>query len=401
MGAFKPSLPKITSSAVRKPIVDPDAESIDRTFESASRESVSGAISSDFDCNTFIVNESVNTSLSLGMSAIELEIPQEKVEHISLPLKEVHKLVHIPSNLKGNSNKEASQRSPNSQLTMPSSCRMDRTTFSLETNSSKKSSLPSLKAGLSRTSGLAQSKSSGTLRKPQVNTEPMMSERSRNGLVDKISCGFEQAYVSSGSKSKLIKYDALCNGFSHLLGRILKELGVLKHSKDREEVDRLWKALGGERRGGVLYDSLRRAMLSILGVAPDSGEQLGSKGAGGYAGDVFAVPDARELAKSFKAFYLNRNDSQMSSFGRPSSVKMPRSNNTRTQAGASTKTVQVLERPKAKQVLKSFNFNAQFSRNKQSKSLTRTQVKNSTHRMNDSHCSNRQLKTAAQRYFVT
>eukprot|EP00826_Nyctotherus_ovalis_P020207 TRINITY_DN16329_c0_g2_i1.p1 TRINITY_DN16329_c0_g2~~TRINITY_DN16329_c0_g2_i1.p1 ORF type:complete len:187 (-),score=24.57 TRINITY_DN16329_c0_g2_i1:505-1020(-) len=168
----------------------------------------------------------------------------------------------------------------------------------------------------------------------------------------------------------------------------------------RDRVDRLWRVLGGERRGGVLYDSLRRVMLCILGVASDCGEQLGLNNVGDV-GDIFAVSDAREIAKSFKAFYLNRNDSRTKFLGRPHSVKMARSNNTRTQAIASTKTVQVLEKPKAKQVLKSFNFNTQISRNKQSKSLTRTQIKNSTQRMNESHCSNKQPKAAAQRHFVS
>jgi hypothetical protein len=354
--SFKPSLPKITSSAVRKPIIDPDEESIDKTFESITKQSISGIISSDFDCNTFIVNESVNTSLSLGMSlntTIELEVPQEGVENILLPIKEVHKLGHISSNPKGDCGEEVSQRVLN---TMPSSCRMDRSALSLENNSNKKSSFPSFKTsqGVSRTAGLVQSKSSGTVRK--------IPEQ-----VNKLSYEFNQAYILSGSNSKLITYDTLCIIFLLSLGSILKELGMIKTGLDNEqrEMNILWKMLRGEKRG-VSYDKLRQTMLHILEV--------------GSTHNNPATQDAKELTKSFKTFYLNRNNAQKCSFGRTSSVKAVKVDNTKP------KNLKTFERTKAKQVLKSLNFNTKSSRNKQSKSLNRTQ------KMNDSHYSNRPAK---------
>ena len=203
ISSFKPLLPKVTSSAVRKPIIDPDEESIDKTFESITKQSISGLISSDFDCNTFIVNESVNTSLSFGIllnTTIELEVLQERADNVFLPIREVHKLTHIHSNVKGNSNEEINQKVLN---TMPSSCRMDKSILSLETNSNKKSSFPSLKSnqGISRTCGLTQSKSSGTLRKIPITDKPQ---------ANKLSCEFDQAYMSCSNTNKLITYDTLC-----------------------------------------------------------------------------------------------------------------------------------------------------------------------------------------------
>jgi len=144
-------------------------------------------------------------------------------------------------------------------------------------------------------------------------------------------------------------------------------------SNEQREVNRLWEMLKGEKRGGVSHDDLRQTMLRILEV-----------------GSNYSTPithDAKELTKSFKSFYLNRNNAQKCSFDRSSSLKAAKVDTTKP------KEFQTFERTKAKRALKSLNLNTKFSGNNQSKSLNRAQVKNSMQKMNDSQYSNRLAKT--------